>query len=118
MVAQPGWTVVTVQSAGWAAMKNGALLRAADSAFDVLITADKNMHHQQNFVGLNISVLVFPTNRAKLVRAGVAALVQSLPRMEPGQKTTMDLAAADEWQHAKRVEVLVEGDVSRHVFNV
>lgn len=27
----------------------------------IMVTADKNMHRQQNFAGLSISVLVFPT---------------------------------------------------------
>ena len=30
---QPAWTSLTVQEAGWAAMKNGVLLRAANGAF-------------------------------------------------------------------------------------
>ena len=46
---RPGWAVMTVQDSGWASMWNGALLREADGAFDVPVTADKNMHHQQNF---------------------------------------------------------------------
>lgn len=115
---RPEWTVVTVQDAGWAAMKNGSLLRAANGAFDVLVTADKNMHHQQNFVGLDISVLVFPTNRAKLVREGVAALTQSLPRVLRGQKAIMDLASAATWGDAKLAEVVVQGDIARHIFTV
>ena len=82
-------------------MKNGVLLRAANGQFDVLVTADKNMHHQQNFVGLEISVLVFPTNRAKLVRAGVDALTQSLENIQPGQKTVMDLREVEDWSKSK-----------------
>jgi predicted nuclease of predicted toxin-antitoxin system len=58
LAARPGWTVMTVQDAGWASMKNGVLLQAANGKFDVLVTADKNMHHQQNFAGLSISALV------------------------------------------------------------
>ena len=96
LAAHPSWTVSTVKDAGWAAMQNGVLLKAANQAFDVLVTADKNMHHQQNFAGLTISVLVFPTNRAKLVKAGVPALVQSLPRVLPGEKAVMDFAQAQD----------------------
>ena len=107
---------MTVQDAGWASMKNGALLRAANGSFDVLITADKNMHHQQNFVGLNISVLVFPANRAKLVRAGVVAMVQSVLRVRPGEKAVMDLTRAENWGDASFAEVVVEQGIARHVF--
>jgi len=114
--ARPDWAAMTVQDAGWASMKNGALLRAASGSFDVLVTADKNMHHQQNLVGLDISVLVFPTNRAKIVQAGVLALVQSLARVRPGEKTIMGLAAASDWSVAKLAEVIVEQGITRHVF--
>ena len=114
--ARPGWTVLTVQEAGWASMKNGVLLQAANHAFDVLVTADKNMHHQQNFVGLDISVLVFPTNRAKLVKAGVPALVQSLPRVKAGEKAVMDMARAQDWATTRLAELIVEQGITRHVF--
>lgn len=92
--ARPDWTVATVQDAGWAVMKNGALLCMANNTYDVLVTADKNLHHQQNFAGPQIAVLVLPTNRAQLVREGVPALIQSLSRLSPGQKTIMQMAAA------------------------
>lgn len=118
--ARANWTVLTVQDAGWASMKNGLLLRTANGAFDVLVTADKNMHHQQNFVGLSISVLVFPVNRAKLVKAGVAALIQSLARVQPGEKTVMDLpvSSASDWLIAQLVDVRSEQGITRHIFKV
>ena len=42
--SKPEWTIQTVQGAGWASMKNGVMLRAANGRFDVLVTADKNMN--------------------------------------------------------------------------
>ena len=113
---QPGWTVTTVQAAGWASMKNGVLLRAANGSFDVLVTADKNIHHQQNFVGLAISVLVFPANRAKLVQAGVGAIAESVGRLRVGEKTIMELTASVDWGTAVLVDVIAEGGITRHVF--
>jgi hypothetical protein len=107
---------MTVQDSGWAAMKNGALLREADSTFDVLVTADKNMHHQQNFAGLTVSVLVFPTNRAKLVRDGVPAIVQSPPRVGMGEKAIMELEYGSDWTTAHLFEVILKQSVSHHVF--
>jgi len=38
---------MTVQDMGWANLKNGKLLRIAnEAAFDVFVTADKNMFYQ------------------------------------------------------------------------
>lgn len=115
-VARPDWPVKTVQEAGWASMKNGALLRAANGAFDVLVTADKSIHRQQNFIGLEISVLVFPTNRAKLVKSGVDALIQSLTNMRAGEKTVMDLGAVPDWTTAELADVIAEQGITRHLF--
>jgi predicted nuclease of predicted toxin-antitoxin system len=56
--------VQTVPEAGWASKKNGELLRLAETNFDVLLTNDQNMEHQQNLKKFNLAfvVLVAPTN--------------------------------------------------------
>ena len=49
----------TCRYAGLKGLANGVLLAAADQAgYDVLITVDKNMPHQQNLSGRRISVIV------------------------------------------------------------
>jgi hypothetical protein len=42
-----GHTVECVPLIGWAGLKNGALLAQAETQFDVLITMDGSMPHQQ-----------------------------------------------------------------------
>lgn len=116
VAAEPAWFVRTVQDAGWASMKNGMLLRAANEEFDVLLTADKNMHHQQNFAGLTISVLVFPANQVKIVRMGVPAIVQSIPRVGQGEMALMEISVGSSWDTAKLADPVVEGTIARHVF--
>ena len=46
-----GLNVKTVQQVGWAGVKNGELLRRAESEFDVFLTADRNLRYQQNLKG-------------------------------------------------------------------
>jgi hypothetical protein len=53
-----GHQVLTVPEAGLAGLKNGALLRRASELFDVFVTVDANLKHQQNVVKLGIAVLV------------------------------------------------------------
>jgi predicted nuclease of predicted toxin-antitoxin system len=108
--------IQTIKDAGWEGMKNGVLLRSANGKFDVLVNADKNMHHQQNFVGLDISVLVYPTNRAKTVKLGVSALVQSLQKIKPGQKTVMDMSLVQDWNNSFLEDVVEKNGVTHHVF--
>jgi hypothetical protein len=56
------------------------------AGFDVLVTADKNIHFQQNFDGLHLSAVVIPSNRKILVQKSVFALLQSLERLTPGSR--------------------------------
>src|SRR5436189_1326268 len=60
--------VSTAREMAWEQLKNGELLAAAESAgFEVLITADKNLQHQQNPASRNIAIIELPTNRLRLV---------------------------------------------------
>ena len=52
-----GHEVVTVQSRGWAGVKNGELLRQASAGgFEVFITSDQNLQFQQNLKGYPLSL--------------------------------------------------------------
>jgi predicted nuclease of predicted toxin-antitoxin system len=51
--------VFTVRECGWNGKTNGALLAVMlEDGFDVLITFDKNLKHQQNFSRYPIPVIV------------------------------------------------------------
>ena len=83
--------VETVRYRGWTGLKNGALLRAAEEAFDVLITVDKRLRHQQNVGARGIAVVVLDAPGTKfsdllpLIPAAEAALL----RAEPGTLTVV-----------------------------
>ena len=46
---------VTVAARGWAGTKNGALPALAAAEFDVLLTLDRGIEHQQNLAGSDLS---------------------------------------------------------------
>ena len=52
------WHVVTVGEQGWTGKQNGELLQAAEEEFDVFVTMDRNLPHQQNLKQLNLAVVV------------------------------------------------------------
>jgi hypothetical protein len=54
----PGHEVRTVAESGWAGVKNGELLRLAANSFDVLLTVDRNLEYQHNFVSVAVAVIV------------------------------------------------------------
>lgn len=84
-----GHEVQTVQEAGWAGVKNGALLRAADGSFDALLTVDQGVQFQQNMTGLRIGVVIMvaPSNDIDDLLPLVPGVVEALGRLQPGQIT-------------------------------
>jgi hypothetical protein len=77
--------VATAAERGWAQLKNGELLDAAQAAgFDVLITADKNLRYQQNLAQRRIAVIELPTNRLRLVAAYAPQVNAFLTSIPPG----------------------------------
>jgi hypothetical protein len=78
----PGQDVSTVQEMGWAGLKNGDLLAAAEGHFDVFITSDKNLRFQQNLKKFSFAVLLLPSNKVPIV-------VGLLPDIEAALTTIM-----------------------------
>ena len=70
-------TVFTVQERGWTGMKNGELLRRAESEFDVWVTADQNIEHQQNLKQFDIAIVVLVASRNEL-----EALLPLIPQLQ------------------------------------
>ncbi len=55
----PNHQVFTVWEKGWNGIKNGELLQIMlANKFDALLTFDKNLQHQQNFIKYPVSVFV------------------------------------------------------------
>ncbi len=55
--------IFTVRDKGWNGIKNGELLKLLlEDNFNVLLTFDKNLQHQQNFLKYTITVIVLSAN--------------------------------------------------------
>ena len=52
-----GHDVTSVPKVGWSGIRNGDLLRQAEGLFDVLVTMDRGIHHQQNLDGLRLAIV-------------------------------------------------------------
>ena len=61
------FAIRTVQEMGWAGIKNGALLKLAEAQFEVFITTDKNLRHQQNLAKRKLAFILLPTNQVPIV---------------------------------------------------
>lgn len=62
----PGHDVRTAPEMGWASKRNGELLRLAEREFDVLLTADRRLQHQQNLATFDIAVIVLVARSNRL----------------------------------------------------
>lgn len=85
----PGHEVKTVAEAGWAGVKNGALLQLAATQFDVLLTVDRRLEYQQSFADLTIAVVVVeaPSNDIAVLRPLMSAVREALPNAKRGTVT-------------------------------
>ena len=61
----PEFSIRTVQEEGWGSLQNGRLLRRAEGAFEVLVTADRRMQYQQNLASFSVGVIVIVTPQVR-----------------------------------------------------
>jgi predicted nuclease of predicted toxin-antitoxin system len=81
----------TGRFAGYAGLKNGQLLDAAEAAaFEVLITVDKNIPLQQNLTSRKISILILrvSTNRLSDLLSTVPEAIRALAVIQPEEVLT------------------------------
>jgi hypothetical protein len=84
----PGHDVHTTYECGWAAFKNGALLSAAESdGFEVFVTTDQNIPHQQSVAGRRIAILILVTqsNRTPDLLPLIPQAMSALSTIRAGQ---------------------------------
>ncbi len=84
----PGHDCESAEYAGFAGLKNGELLNAAESAhFDVLLTVDRGLEYEQNLAGRRIAVVIFRTKSIALqeLLLHVPACLAVLDSIKPGE---------------------------------
>lgn len=73
-----GHQVSTVRELGWSGVKNGKLLSlCVEHNFDILLTIDKNLQHQQNLDKYPIIIVIINSITSK-----VEELIDFLPAFE------------------------------------
>jgi hypothetical protein len=80
--------VATVAAQAWTGVLNGELLRRAAAAdFDVFVTVDRNLEHQQTLTGRSFGVVVLFPRRLKLeyLLPLVPDLREVIGSVRPGQ---------------------------------
>ena len=87
-----GHDVRTAPEMEWASKRNGELLALAVGQFDVFLTADRNLSHQQDPSSFDIAILVLVarSNRLDDLRPLVSRVLQMLPGAKRRAVTIVD----------------------------
>jgi hypothetical protein len=90
----PGHQVATAHELGWSTLLNGELLAKAEAQFDVLVTTDRNLRHQQNLSGRKLAVVVLPTTSWPRLQPIAARIAEFVARARPGEAIEVPLDSA------------------------
>jgi predicted nuclease of predicted toxin-antitoxin system len=87
LLSSSGHHCETVREAGFGGKENGELLSLAEGKFDVLMTVDKSLKHQQNISNRRIAILVIraASNDIDDIRPHLPKMLVELQSIRPGQ---------------------------------
>jgi hypothetical protein len=75
---------------GWDQLGNGALIDAAEAAgFDIMVTADRNIRHQQNLSGRRLALVVLEINHWPTIKPRSALVRDAVDRTQSGSCTVV-----------------------------
>ncbi len=80
-----GHEVSTAHELGWSDLRNGELLAAAESDFDVFLTTDRNLRSQQNLSGRRLAILALPTTSWPKLQNFTDLILSEVNRVQPGE---------------------------------
>ena len=77
---------------GWDRLTNGELLAEAEAAgFDLLVTTDKNIRHQQNLTGRRIAIVVLGNPQWPVLQRHVQQVVSAVNVATPGSYVVVEI---------------------------
>jgi predicted nuclease of predicted toxin-antitoxin system len=89
----PKHEVLTVIEMNWPPqLENGELLRLSERAgFDLLLTSDQNLRHQQNLVGRKLAVVTLGSNIWRIVATHEAEIAAAVGEAAPGSYRLIEM---------------------------
>ena len=84
--------VSTAYEQGWSTLKNGELLKVAEEGgYDVLVTTDTNLKHQQNLAGRRLAVVVLLSTSWPRMQRVITSIAAAITRADPGSYTEVEI---------------------------
>ena len=95
---------VTVAYMGWAGLKNGELLNAAEAGgIEVLLTGDQTLNHEQNLQGRRLGVVALSAIQLPIIRWSIPRIIAAIDRASPGSFEVVDCGTFSRKRSAKRI---------------
>lgn len=77
--------ILTVTYMGWAGLKNGELLKAAETnGFDVFLTGDQTLFYEQNLSMRRLAVVALSAIQLPIIRENLSKIVVAIDNAAPG----------------------------------
>ena len=84
--------ITTAYERGWSQLKNGELLEAAErAAFEVLLTTDLNLKHQQKLTSRRIGIVALSTPSWPRIQRAVADVIRAVDASTPGSYVEVNI---------------------------
>ena len=88
----PSHTVHTAAQMEWDRLPDGRVLTMAEeAAYDLLITPDQKIRHQQNLAARGIAILILMKNDWSLIRPCIDDINATIDRIQPGEYIEVDI---------------------------
>lgn len=88
-----GCDVRSVRTERWFGISNGDLLSRIEAGFDVLISHDRGLEHQQRWAGRALGLIIIRSVSTdfSLYEEGVPDLLEAIRQAQPGTVTSVSL---------------------------
>ena len=75
---------------GWAGLKNALLEASEKGGFDVLVTGDLSLSHQQNITGRRLAIVSLSAVNWPVIEPHVGKIVHAVDEAVPGSFTSVE----------------------------
>ncbi len=84
----------TLAEKGWSDKDNGELLDLAErEGYEILVTTDQNLRHQQNLAGKQIGIVVLLSTAWPVIRLRTREINQAIAAVRPGEIVEVPIRA-------------------------
>ena len=82
----PGHSVDTAADKGWDRLSNGDLIDSAgQDGYEILITTDQNIRHQQDLAGRRLAIVVLLSGAWPYARSRIEDIRAAVAEAQPGE---------------------------------